>query len=319
LGLSLSNRTRLVLVLLAGSAPLAYGASGTDVYGPPQALQDFQQGRYPNIDKNFETVLAQGDPDPKYLLYLDAKAMGRPENLASLRAWLAANPRSWAGWASMGFLYKSYADAFKAHNVALNDPNYVSTLNSYKTCLDRACQVEPQAALLWGLEIQALLYFSPNDSLMEDYFQRGLRLDRNDFLIYAAKAEYQARQAKPDWQAVKNFLVDAGKRVKPSCRTTLLGVYYHELYADYNGEIGADYLAQPDNWDEIVSGLGDFLWNHPDDIQVRSWYARLSSEAQKYTEAAKQFKQLNDDAWMYGGWGSKDSFLKARKYAQDHQ
>lgn len=289
------------------------------VYGPEQALQDFQKGNYQAIDQNVGEVLADKDPNTKCLLARDEKALGRPENMNALRAWLAQNPRSSTAWVALGLVYKAYADVYKDKPAAPGAPTYATLLTSYKTCLDRATTAAPQAAYLWALEIDALQCFSPDPKLMEDYYQNGLRLDRDCALIYEARASYLGHQKTVDWPQIKEFLTSVADRVSPTSHAKLLLVYYHELFGRSDQLVYVDYLNTQEVWDDIVGNLGDWLWTHPDDTEIRSWYARLSCDAQKYPEANKQFKLLNDNAYLYGGWPSKEVYLAKKKEADAHR
>jgi hypothetical protein len=288
-------------------------------YGPEQALQDFQKANYQSIDQHFDAALSGNDPDPGYLAFLAEKTLGRLENMSGLRQWLAQNPHSSTAWASLGMVYKLYADNFREKNQVSN-PNYATMLTSYKTCLDRAIGAAPQAGYLWALEIRALLYFKPDENVTDSYFRRGLTLNRDLFLIYAAKADDMARQKDADWPKIKDFLSTAAGKSPASSRAKLLVVYYHEIFGKSKPAVYADYLQQPENWGEITGPLGDYLWSHPEDVDARAWYARLCMDAQNYAEAWKQFQFLdnNGSAYLYGGWTSKDDYVAKRQYVEDH-
>ena len=301
-----------LLVLLLGPIP----AFSDTVYGPVQALADFQKANYLSIDQHCDAALNGKDPDPKYFLVRIVQALGRPENNTPLRTWLSLNNRSSTAWASLAMLYKSYVD--KSHDQAIDSSQYQSLMNSYKTCLDRALLVAPQAAYLYGLEIECLEGFAPNTDQMESYFKQGQAYDKDCFWVYAGRASYLAHQANPDWGTLKLFIKGVADKAPGDSRCRLLPIYYHELYAHTNPGILSAYLAQQENWDDIKGILGDYVWNHGGDVEACSWYARLGAEAQKYTEAWKQFQKLDDNAYLFGGWTSKDDFLAKRKLAEQN-
>lgn len=310
---SLQNRYRaLAFVALAFPAAQAFPAN---IYGPVQALQDFQKANYLAIDQKCDAALAQKDSDPKYFLVDIERALGRPENNTPLRTWLSLNPRSSVAWASLAMLYKTYADNYRAQGDN-SSSQYTTMMNSYKTCLDRALLVAPQAAYLYGMEIECLQGFGPAVDQMENYFKQGQALDKDCYWVFAARASYLAHQPNPDWGTIKLFIQDITHKAPGESRLKLLPVYYHELYAHVNPGILSDYLATRENWDDIVAILGDYVWNHSGDVEACSWYARISCDAQKYTEAMKQFKKLDDNGYLYGGWASKDDFIAKRKLAE---
>ncbi len=302
----------MAFAALAFSAAPAFSA---DFYGPIQAQQDFQKANYLAIDQKCDAALNGKESDPKYYLVLIERALGRPENNNPLRAWLVLNPRSSVAWASLGYLYKSYADNYRAQGDT-SSSQYTNMMNSYKTCVDRALLVAPQAAYINGLEIECLQGFGPDLDKMERYFKQGQAFDKDCYWVYAARSSYLAHLANADWPTLKLFMQDTANKAAGESRLKMLPVYYHELYAHVNPGILADYLAQRENWDDIKAVLGDYVWNHSGDVEACSWYARLGSEAQKYPEAWKQFIKLDDNAYLFGGWISKEDYVEKRKLAE---
>lgn len=280
---------------------------------------------YDELESSLESLFGRSERDENglsifsneidQLVKPQAMGVSLEERLNIMDRWIEARPNSHFANLVLGVFYIDYAweargAGFRSTVIEGGKDLFIQRLLEAYKYLAKAYELNPLDAITSTSILRVAIGLSFDFDEMEEWFQRAIKSDPNEYKAYSNKLKYLMPKWHGSYEQMFAFARDSAKKAPPG---TLIPIILAEAHWEmhWRDDTGLYFKDNSDSWSEVKEVYERILRYFPGADYHRNKFALAAYYANDFTTARYLFASIGDK-WNPEVWKDVKSFERIR-------